>query len=362
MRFAFVAFTLFASTVAFAGDEAFIPGAVTTRSTGAGIVFANAKDMTLYTYAQDSVPGKSACKDECAKVWPPLAAEADAMPKGDWSIITRDDDTLQWAFRGKPLYTYIRDRAPGVALGDRVGNAWRIAFDPIMTPPGIAIRSLFIGRILTDQHGMTLYTREDETKDKSACEAKCVDEWTPLSAPLLANDIGDWKAMARSDGTRQWSYQGRRLYLNKRDIKPGDIRGQGANKVWKVAVLDPAAPLPSWVTVQNSDMGEIFADAKGMTLYTFLGSMEKNRLIICNDDCMSKWKAVVADAGAKPSGEWTTIAAEGGELRWAYKGNVVYTHSRDKEPGAIGGDKWAAGGGGTGGGFFPIQRRRDYEE
>ena len=47
---------------------------------------------------------------------------------------------------------------------------------------------------------------------------------------------------------------------------------------------------------------------------------------------------------------------------WAYKGNPVYTHTRDRGPGRVGGDKWAAGVGGGGGGWIPVPRRRDLEE
>ena len=69
----------------------------------------DAKGMTLYTFDKDS-GGKSVCNDKCAQNWPPLAAETGAMASGDWSVITRDDGTQQWAYKGKPLYTSSRTR------------------------------------------------------------------------------------------------------------------------------------------------------------------------------------------------------------------------------------------------------------
>jgi predicted lipoprotein with Yx(FWY)xxD motif len=130
-------------------------------------------------------------------------------------------------------------------------------------------------------------------------------------------------------------------------------------------VLEAAAPLPEWVTVQNADMGEIYADAKGFTLYTQVGSLERIRTLLCRDDCIRQnWRLVPAAKAAKPSGEWTIVDSpfgDGGKV-WAYKGDPLYTHVRDREPGAVGGDKWAAGSGGGGGGWNPIQRRRDYEQ
>jgi predicted lipoprotein with Yx(FWY)xxD motif len=91
-------------------------------------VLTNASGMTLYTFDKDAAgSGKSVCNGPCAQNWPPLRAEAMAMPMGDWTIVTRDDGTRQWAYKGKPLYTWIKDAKPGDRTGDGVNNAWRIA-------------------------------------------------------------------------------------------------------------------------------------------------------------------------------------------------------------------------------------------
>lgn len=351
-----------------AGAAAAAPAGITVRSTPAGTYLADAQRMALYTYAQDR-PGKSVCNAECAKAWPPLAAPAGAAAAGDWSVIARDDGATQWAWRGRPLYRFAKDAAPDEVLGDRVGNAWRVAFDPVKLPPATAIRSTWLGRVLTDVRGRTLYWRDDEKPagseaTASRCKDKCLDQWLPLAAPLLANRVGDWTPAPRDDGSRQWAYQGRRLYLHAADVKAGDALGQGLEHRWRAAVLEPMPALPAWVTVQNSDMSEIYADAKGLTLYTFGGSLEKAQQITCDAACVAKfWRTIPAAADAKPSGEWSLVPAPGGQGRiWAYKGNTLYTHTRDSAPGAVGGDKWAAGVGGGGGGFTPIQRRRDFEE
>ena len=44
----------------------------------------------------------------------------------DW-LTLRADGTAQWAYKGKPLYTWIKDGKPGDRTGDGVNNAWRIA-------------------------------------------------------------------------------------------------------------------------------------------------------------------------------------------------------------------------------------------
>ena len=81
--------------------------------------------MTLYTFDKDT-NGKSACYDQCAKAWPPVTASADAKAQGDLSIITRDDGSKQWAYKGKPLYLFVKDKNPGDKTGDNVKEVWHI--------------------------------------------------------------------------------------------------------------------------------------------------------------------------------------------------------------------------------------------
>lgn len=82
--------------------------------------------MTLYTFDKDVTgSGKSACNGPCATAWPPLTASADSKNGGDWTVVTRDDGSKQWAYAGKPLYFWSKDQRPGDATGDGYNNAWR---------------------------------------------------------------------------------------------------------------------------------------------------------------------------------------------------------------------------------------------
>ena len=91
-------------------------------------VLTNSAGMTLYTFDKDTAGGgKSVCNGPCAANWPPLLAVADAKARGDYSIITRDDGTKQWAYKGKPLYLWVKDSKPGDRTGDGFNNAWRVA-------------------------------------------------------------------------------------------------------------------------------------------------------------------------------------------------------------------------------------------
>lgn len=84
--------------------------------------------MTLYVWDKDTADsGKSACNGQCATNWPPLfAADAD-KPDGAWTIITRDDGKKQFAYKGKPVYYWIKDTKAGDKTGDGVGGTWHVA-------------------------------------------------------------------------------------------------------------------------------------------------------------------------------------------------------------------------------------------
>ena len=82
--------------------------------------------MTLYTFDKDA-GGKSMCNDMCAKNWPPLMVQGDHKNMGKWSIVTRDDGSKQWAYDGKPLYTFVKDAKAGDMAGDGMKDVWHVA-------------------------------------------------------------------------------------------------------------------------------------------------------------------------------------------------------------------------------------------
>jgi predicted lipoprotein with Yx(FWY)xxD motif len=89
--------------------------------------FTDAKGMSLYTGDNDRRANISSCYDNCVHNWPAFSAAEDARDVGDWKVITRDDGTKQWAYKGMPLYYFILDVASGDKKGDGIGNIWHIA-------------------------------------------------------------------------------------------------------------------------------------------------------------------------------------------------------------------------------------------
>ena len=87
----------------------------------------DAKGMTLYTFDKDVAgSGKSVCNGPCTALWPPAMAAAADQPSGAFAIVMRDDGSRQWAYKGKPVYTYQADQKPGERAGDNFKDVWHI--------------------------------------------------------------------------------------------------------------------------------------------------------------------------------------------------------------------------------------------
>lgn len=119
-------FFAFASlTPAQAQKNAPVPPGVSILDMGSMVMFTGTKGMTLYYFDGDKA-GKSVCNGPCAQNWPPLLAGSGARPVGGFTIITRDDGTKQWAYKGRPLYYSKQDEQPGEMMGEGV-TGWHSA-------------------------------------------------------------------------------------------------------------------------------------------------------------------------------------------------------------------------------------------
>jgi predicted lipoprotein with Yx(FWY)xxD motif len=88
--------------------------------------------------------------------------------------------------------------------------------------------------VLVNAAGMTVYTFDKDTagSGKSACNGPCIDNW-PAVAPG-ANVMAPYSVITRDDGSKQLAYQGKPLYLFKKDAKPGDRNGDNVKDIWHV--------------------------------------------------------------------------------------------------------------------------------
>jgi predicted lipoprotein with Yx(FWY)xxD motif len=95
-----------------------------------------------------------------------------------------------------------------------------------------------LGKIYVDEKGMTLYTFDKDEMNKSNCYDDCAVNWPPLTAAADAAAEGEWTVVERTDGTSQWAYEGKPVYLWIKDMKPGDTTGEGVGGVWHVVHAD----------------------------------------------------------------------------------------------------------------------------
>lgn len=340
-----VVFALCAVLSTAQAEEA-VPSDIAITEMGSGRLFTSRDGLTLYTFKQDrEQPGTSMCIEECAVQWPPVLATAETEPMGSWSTITRDDGSKQWAYKGQPVYTFIKDTHAGATVGLSAAgfyraNFWDVLYEPMETPPNIVIQATMRGQILADLQGHTIYTQSE-----AACDATCMKPWHPVEAPWLAQPIGaQWSIVQRDDGLRQWAYKGKPLFTYTGDFKSQETNGEDATGGWSVAILHEAPAIPEWVTFQETDIGPVMATDDRMTLYILVTDPEKIQRETCDDACVAKnWNLVLAEDDDRPIDNWTIVALEDGRRHWHYLGFPVYTFKRDGMPGDIFGDKFGTG-------------------
>ena len=104
-----------------------VAGCATVGANFSNGVLTDQAGMTLYTFDKDMAnSGKSMCNGPCAANWPPFAAHSDDRAAGVWSTVTRDDGSRKWAYKGKPVYRWIKDHKPGDKTGNDFNHVWHV--------------------------------------------------------------------------------------------------------------------------------------------------------------------------------------------------------------------------------------------
>jgi len=195
--------------------------------TAPGQVLTDEAGLPLYTYDGNA-------NDESIRGdWTPYQAAQLALPLGDFSVIRRDDGISQWAYKGKPLFTFNGDLDYGDSNGQYADDRFQISYVmKYFMPDNVEIvKNHLYGGLLTTINGKTIYTRElgqdgvdyATRGDRgsvgtgmrigvSGCDAECEETWNPLLAPEGAKPRGYWTVYDREDGSKQWAYYGYALY------------------------------------------------------------------------------------------------------------------------------------------------------
>ncbi|HEY0516498.1 MAG TPA: hypothetical protein VGD00_05215 [Solirubrobacteraceae bacterium] len=83
-----------------------------------GTVLVDAQGMTLYALSVEHAGHFICTTSACTSVWHPLAASgAPSGAVGSLATVSRPDGSMQVTYKGKPLYTFAQDKAPGEAAG-----------------------------------------------------------------------------------------------------------------------------------------------------------------------------------------------------------------------------------------------------
>jgi len=88
----------------------------------------DAKGMTLYTYDKDT-KNISNCTGGCLKAWPPFLVSSEAMSgsmPANLGSFKLANGSMQYTWKGMPLYHYVGDTKPGQVTGDGVDGVWHV--------------------------------------------------------------------------------------------------------------------------------------------------------------------------------------------------------------------------------------------
>ncbi|MCC2610912.1 hypothetical protein ABK249_08320 [Neorhizobium sp. Rsf11] len=91
------------------------------------------------------------------------------------------------------------------------------------------------GKVLAGEKGKSLYTFRNDKKDVSNCYGDCEKNWPPLFAEASAKAGHGYSIVTRKDGKKQWAKDGMPLYYWVKDMKQGDVTGDGVLGVWDLA-------------------------------------------------------------------------------------------------------------------------------
>jgi predicted lipoprotein with Yx(FWY)xxD motif len=214
----------------------------------------------------------------------------------------------------------------------------------------VKLRKTAVGAILVDGSGRTLYLYTPDRKSTSTCYGQCASFWPPLLSSGKARAGHGVKASLigvtmRKDGKHQVTYRGHPLYLFANDHKPGQVNGQGLQKIWWAVsagglkvTKKPTARATSATTIElrKTSLGTILVDSRGKTLYLY--TPDRKGTSTCYGQCASFWPplaahgALVVGTGLKSSLLGKTKRTDGSE-QVTYNGHPLYYFAQDSKAG-----------------------------
>jgi len=238
--------------------KANVPPAFGVFTVQLGRLIGVASGYAVYTSDRDGIH-TSNCNAECLRSWRPVPAGEVAVARGDWTVFERAPGVKQWAYKGKPLYTFAGDeKERSFQGGDEPGwkNVWMQLAPP--APAGFTIQDTHTGQVQAGPDGKTLYfySCTDDAHDQLLCDypggpqayrlaicgggdaERCARTFPYVLADANAKSTSRaWTIMhidpktghkAKADDAgalRVWAFRQRPLYTFAGDKAPGDVEG-----------------------------------------------------------------------------------------------------------------------------------------
>lgn len=255
-----------------------------------------------------------------------------------------------------------------MAASDSTSAQERESHLKVPMPDGFRVEhSELEGPVFADARGMTLYywpltTMRNgvtgDAKNTSACTHKptthtaglmspyppglklpeldrrlsCAEVWPPVLAPEGATPVGAFSIITRTDGTKQWAYDGHALYTSILDEQPGDVRGassgrrSGEGPAPRVIAAPPPAIPPGFAILTTTLGRQLLTDRQFSVYWSEHDGPEQSK---CDKACERIWKPVLAAAASRSRGEWTTFERTPGVFQWAFRKRPLYTNVLD---------------------------------
>ncbi len=377
-----------------------------------GAVFADASGKTLYSWPVMALrnanageqKGKPLCSDtvykvntgwmspypgglelpevetrpSCVDVWPPVLAAADAKPVGKWTIVEGPGGRKQWAYDGQALYTSVLDKQKGDVWGGTSTNLQHDGTGAVRWPVGpernlpsqFKVMAYPYGRLLTLQNEHAVYVFDGDGKGKLGCTGDCLEKFSPILAPEKIQPRGEWTTFERSPGVKQWAYRGKPVYSYNLEEKFPSFQG-AEEPGWRNVFTQLAPQFPKGFRITDTYSGQMLADSKGRTIYTYNcnddaadqldcshpSQPQAYRLALCGKGdwkrCLETFPYVLAGPDEKSethfwsikyinpeTGRWVEPGTAGALRVWAYRDRPVYLCGRDRQPGDYECDSW----------------------
>lgn len=104
---------------------------------------------------------------------------------------------------------------------------------PPASPPQVSVFFEDGAYVFRLDESEAIYYYDLDKPDVSNCNDECLHSWQPLTPEDRFDRVGDWNVFKRTDGSKQWAYKKRPVYIFLHDV-PGKALGDGREGLWHV--------------------------------------------------------------------------------------------------------------------------------